>query len=148
MPGRKRGRKALRFFASGLEFFCRMPNTDFDRLAETLGFAKIESADGSVRVRAFARDEFLNGVGIAHGGFLFSLADYAAALAVNTGDVTAVSSNSAINYLRPCPRGAEVWASARVPFRNEKTAVCDVSLHSPDGSDVYAIFQSRFIVKK
>ncbi len=125
-----------------------MPNTDFDKLAQTLKFKKIENSKGYALISAKAELAFLNGVNIAHGGFLFSLADYASAVAVNTDNIVAISSNSVINFINPCPQDAELLATAKVSYQNAKTAMCDVSVSSLDGSVVYATFQSRFIIKK
>lgn len=125
-----------------------MPSTDFDRFARTLGFEVAESGNGFAKVSGRAREEFLNGVGIAHGGFLFSLADYASAIASNTDSVVAVTSNSSINYLSPCPSGEIVVATARISYMNAKTGVCDVQVASQDSSVLYAVYQSRVIVRK
>lgn len=63
-----------------------MANTDNDKFAKKLALETLENSFGSARVRAVARAEFLNGVDIAHGGFLFTVADFASALAVNTDE--------------------------------------------------------------
>ena len=125
-----------------------MPNTDFDKLAQTLKFKKAESSPGKAVVHACAEEAFLNGVGIAHGGFLFALADYASALAVNTDSIVAVRSNSVINFINPCPRETEIVAKACVSYQNAKTAMCNVEISNIDASLTYASFQSRFIIKK
>lgn len=125
-----------------------MPNTDRDRLAKTLKFEALESSFGFSRVRAVAEDAFLNGVDIAHGGWLYSLADFALALAVNTDEKTAVSSEASIRYVNQCPAGTVVIAEARLPFENSKTAICDVTLKSENGETVFALFQARAIFIK
>ncbi len=125
-----------------------MPNTDNDKLAKTLGFQVLESSFGLARVCAIAKDEFLNGVNIAHGGFLFSLADYTAALATNTDERVAISSGASINYLSPCPANESVLATAKISYADAKTALCDVSIASQNTGSVFAIFQARMIFKK
>ncbi len=122
-----------------------MLNTDNDRLAKTLLFEKLESKYGFAQVRAKAKPEFLNGVNIAHGGFIFALADYAAALATNTEERAAISSSASINFLSPTPENAEIIASASIAAEDAKSAVCDVKLSS--GGKTVAVFQSRVIFK-
>ncbi len=125
-----------------------MPNTDNDRLAKTLGFKIVESSFGLAKASAITKDEFLNGVNIAHGGFLFSLADYAAALASNADGRVAISSGASINYLSPCPAEENVLATAKISYSDAKTALCDVTITSENTGTVFAIFQSRMIFKK
>ncbi len=125
-----------------------MANTDRDRMAKTLEFEVVESSFGSARVRAVAKDEFLNGVDIAHGGFLFAAADFASALAANAGGGTAISSAASINYLAPCPKGETILAVASMPYCDGRSALCDVSIASESSGKVFAIFQSRLIFKK
>lgn len=122
-----------------------MLNIDNDRLAKTLLFEKLESKYGYAKVRAAAKPEFLNGVNIAHGGFLFALADYTAALATNTESRAAISSSASINFLSPTPENAEIIATASIAAEDAKSAVCDVRL-STEGKTV-AVFQSRVIFK-
>jgi len=122
-----------------------MLNTDRDRLAKTLGFKKLESRYGFASVSGFVKDEFLNGVDIAHGGFLFSLADYTAALCTNTQTRAAISSSACINYLSSTPVNAEIVATATIAAEDAKTAVCNVNI--TNGDKTVAVFQSRVIFK-
>lgn len=128
--------------------FFIMPNTDNDRLAKTLQFETLESKFGNARVRAIAKDEFLNGVNIAHGGFLFSLADFASALATNTNERVAISSCASMNFLSPCPQNEVVIAEAKITYSDIKTALVDVSVSSENSGAIFAMFQSRVIFKK
>ena len=125
-----------------------MANTDNDRLAKTLCFESLESRFGYARVSAVAKDEFLNGVNIAHGGFLFSLADFASALATNTDERIAVSSSASMNFLSPCPPNENVFAEAKISYEDAKTALVGVSVYSQNSGAIFAIFQSRVIFKK
>ena len=125
-----------------------MINTDNDRLAHTLGFETIEQQFGFARARAVARPEFLNGLGIAHGGFLFTVADFASALAANADGRVAISSGASINYLSPCPANETVVAEASISYSDEKTALCDVVIKSAESGKTFAVFQSRMIFKK
>ena len=125
-----------------------MANTDNDRLAKTLAFETLEARFGYARASAVAKEEFLNGVDIAHGGFLFSLADFASALATNADDRIAVSSSVTINFLAPCPPNEKIVAEAKISYTQAKTALVDVNVASLDSGTVFAVFQSRVIFKK
>ncbi len=125
-----------------------MPSTDNDTFAKTLEFEALESRFGYARARAVARPEYLNGLGIAHGGFLFSLADFALALAANTDERSAVSASSSINYIAPCPAGAAVTAEARAVFADQKTALFDVRIFGDSPESPYAVFQARAVFKR
>ena len=52
-----------------------MPNTDNDRFAKELGFRVVSTSKDTAVVVANVKERFLNGVNIAHGGFIFSLCD-------------------------------------------------------------------------
>ena len=125
-----------------------MINTDNDRLAHTLGFETIEQQFGFARARAVVRPEFLNGLGIAHGGFLYSLADFTLALAANTAEISAVSASATINYISPCPEGATVTAEARAVCLEKKTGLFDVRIYEDSPEHPYAVFQARAIFKQ
>lgn len=125
-----------------------MPNTDNDTFAKTLEFEVVESRFGYARARAIAKPEFLNGLGIAHGGFLFSIADFALALAANTDTQSAVSANASINYISPCPAGAVITAEARVVYANNKTGLFDVRIFEDSPEKPFAVFQARAIFKQ
>ena len=49
-----------------------MPNTDNDRFAKELGFRVVSTSVESASVVANVQERFLNGVDIAHGGFIFT----------------------------------------------------------------------------
>lgn len=125
-----------------------MPNTERDRMAKTLGLETLEYKFGVAKVRGKAEEKFLNGVDIAHGGFLFTVADFASALAANADGRVAISSGASINYLSPCPANETVEAVASISYSDEKTALCDVAIKSAESGKIFAIFQSRMIFKK
>jgi len=52
-----------------------------DRFAKLLGFEIEQMQEGSATVSTTIKQEHLNGADVVHGGFLFSLADFAFAIA-------------------------------------------------------------------
>ncbi len=124
-----------------------MPNTDRDRLAQTLKFRSLEACDGYAKVSAKVEDAFLNGVDIAHGGFLFALADYATALASNSDTRVGITSSANMNFLAPAVVDSEILAESKVVAETEKTGVFLTRITSLDGVRVYAVLDSRIVYK-
>ncbi len=124
-----------------------MPNTDRDRLAQTLKFCKIEARDGYAKVSAKTEDAFMNGVDIAHGGFIFALADYATALASNSDVRAGITSSANMNFLAPVAIDTEIIAETKVVAETDKTGVYVTLIKSVDDAQVYAALDSRIIYK-
>ena len=83
-----------------------------DYFAESLGIKVLESKDGCAKVSMKIEKNHTNGLGFTHGGAIFSLADYAFALACNFGDNVAVAVQVNINFLRPSVEGDVLVAEA------------------------------------
>lgn len=81
-------------------------------LAALLGFEVLPSPEGSARVRATVSEQHLNLHGSAHGGFLYSLADEAFAIASNSRDADAVALSVRIDYFKAVRPGDRLEAVA------------------------------------
>ena len=82
-----------------------------DRFAMEKGI-RIDSVSADTAVCSIELSErHSNALGSAQGGLIFTLADFAFAVAANSGDAAAVTLNSSIDYLRP-PRGKSLIATA------------------------------------
>ncbi len=124
-----------------------MPNTENDRFAKFLCF-KIESTSKDYAVVSVkVQENFLNGVDIAHGGFIFSLCDYASAIASNTDERIAISSNASIDYISPIPINSTIYAYAEALVVTEKSGVYNVIVADKCKTKTYAIFRCRVIFK-
>ncbi|MDX6373929.1 MAG: 3-hydroxyacyl-CoA dehydrogenase, partial [Nocardioidaceae bacterium] len=107
-----------------------------DPAARALGIT-IEAAEpGRVRLRMPVTDAMCNGHGIAHGGYLFTLADTAAAYALCTGGRPGVSTHSDIDFLAPARAGDVLTATAGERHRSEASGIYDVSVESDDGRSI------------
>jgi len=73
-----------------------------DMLAKKLGIEIVEAADGRSHVTMMLDETVANGVGNAHGGTIFSLADLAFATACNSEGILSVSIEANIHYMAPC----------------------------------------------
>ena len=79
-------------------------------------------------MEAIISDSSKNPYGIAHGGFIFGLADTAAGIAAMTDERTAVTVNSNIDYLKP-GKGDKLIAKASVVKPGKSIAVVDVLIY-------------------
>lgn len=78
----------------------------------------------------------LNPFGIAHGGYIFGLADTAAGVAAMTDERTAVTINSNIEYLK-AGKGKRLIAKAKALKTGKSISVIEVSIYD-DKDDMIA----------
>ncbi|MBP8042627.1 MAG: PaaI family thioesterase, partial [Bacteroidales bacterium] len=71
-----------------------------DRFARLLGIELLEVSEGKAISKMEIRDEHLNGVDIAQGGAIFTLADFTLAAAANSHGTVAVVINANINFIK------------------------------------------------
>ena len=55
-----------------------------DQFAKHVGIELVEAAKGKAKVRLKIKEHHLNGINLVHGGAIFSLADFAFAVASNS----------------------------------------------------------------
>ena len=85
----------------------------------------------------------VNGHGIAHGGFLFSLADTAFACACNSRGVATVAASAAITFVAPARHGDELVAEATERTLFGRNGVYDVTVYRDDGGERTVIAEFR-----
>jgi acyl-CoA thioesterase len=117
-----------------------------DRFAKLTGIELLEVAEGRAKARLNISEHHLNGVGIAHGGAIFTLADFVFAAASNSHQTVAVAINVSISYLKAVLIGTLV-AEAREVAINPKLASYTVQVRDESG-DLVAIFQGMAYRKK
>jgi acyl-CoA thioesterase len=106
----------------------------------TLGL-ELEAVDvGFARVSMTVTPGMLNGVGTAHGGVLFTLADTAFAYACNSRNHASVAQHAAISFLAPAHLGDVVTAEAREVALEGRSGVYSVRIARADGGTV-AMFE-------
>ena len=128
---------------SGLEFFKKMTAGELPPppLVVLLGLKLVEAEPGRVTFTGVAREEFYNGMGVAHGGFAATLLDSALGCAINTmmpaGRVF-TTIDLQIHYTRPLRREAgELRCSATVVHVGSRTATSEGRIVDAAGK-VYA----------
>jgi acyl-CoA thioesterase len=112
-----------------------------DTASAGLGMRLVDVGDGTARVEMPVRDDMVNGHGIAHGGFVFCLADSAFAFACNSRNQVTVAQACDIVFVAPAKRGDVLVAEAteRTPFG--RNAIYDVTVTR--GDEVIAEFRGR-----
>ncbi|TAM91735.1 MAG: hydroxyphenylacetyl-CoA thioesterase PaaI [Jatrophihabitans sp.] len=125
--------------AGGLEAVRQMMADD--EASRALGIELAELAEGRAVARMTVRADMVNGHDIAHGGFLFSLADTAFACACNSYGPATVASGAEITFLRPAARGDELSAEAVMRASYGRSGICDVTVRR--GDTVVAEFRGR-----
>lgn len=99
-----------------------------DHASRSLGMEILEAGPGFSTVAMDVTMEMTNGVGTAHGGFIFALADSAFAVACNTYNERTVAAHCAITYLRPGQPGKRLLAHAREVSRAGRSGLYDVEI--------------------
>jgi acyl-CoA thioesterase len=104
-----------------------------DQAAKALGISIDEVAPGRATVRMRVTGDMINGHRIAHGGYIFLLADTAFAYACNSYGPVTVAQACQIAFLRPAREGDELIATAAERVRMDRSGIYDISVRRADG---------------
>lgn len=116
-----------------------------DAFAELCGIEIVEVGPGTAKVRLDVRKEHLNGLGMVHGGVLFTLADMALAAAAHSRGTSAVAVNTAISFMN-AGRADVVYAEAREVARNRRLATYSVQVTDSSGTAL-CLFQGTAYIR-
>ncbi len=111
-----------------------------DRSSRHLGIEIGEIAAGRAQARMTVRDTMVNGHGIAHGGYVFLLADTAFAFACNTYEIATVAAAAEVVFVAPARIGDVLVADAAERIRFGRSGIYDVTVRR-DGGDTVAEFR-------
>ncbi len=112
-----------------------------DQATRSLGVVIENVAPGEARARMRVSPDMVNGHAIAHGGYIFMLADTAFAFACNTHGAT-VARAAEIVFVRPASEGEELVAEARERVSFGSNGVYDVTVRGA-GGEVVAEFRGH-----
>jgi acyl-CoA thioesterase len=115
-----------------------------DRTCQSLGIALVDVEPGRAVLRMKVTGTMVNGHGIAHGGFLFLLADAAFAYACNSYGPVTVAQSAEVTFLQPAEVDDELVAEAVERARFGRNGIYDVSVKRPSGS-VIAEFRGHSV---
>lgn len=106
-----------------------------DAASRALGITVDGVAPGRAAARMTVTGAMVNGHGIAHGGYVFLLADTAFAFACNTYDQRTVAAGGDIVFVAPAAAGDRLVATAEERVRAGRSGVYDVTVRrEPDGA--------------
>jgi acyl-CoA thioesterase len=111
--------------------------------SRALGIELLSAAGGTATARMRITDEMLNGHGIAHGGYLFTLADTAFACACNSRGPTTVAASASITFVASAGRGDELVAEAIERTRFGRNGLYDVTVYRVAGGEREVIAEFR-----
>ncbi len=103
-----------------------------DDASKGLGMEIVEIKPGQATLTMTVGPEMVNGQRIAHGGFIFTLADSAFAFACNTHNERTVAAQGNITFIRPGKLGDRLVAAAREISRSGRTGIYDVRVTAGD----------------
>lgn len=99
-----------------------------DTASRGLGMEIVEVAPGRATLTMTLGEAMLNGHDIAHGGFIFTLADSAFAFACNSYGERTVAVHCSISFIKPAAKGDRLVATAREVSRAGRSGIYDVSV--------------------
>ncbi len=111
-----------------------------DQASAGLGMTIAAVGPGRATLTMKVRPEMLNGHGICHGGFIFTLADSAFAFACNSYNQLVVAQQNQITYLSPGREDELLTATATETSKTGRSGIYDVTVTGQDGRSV-ALFR-------
>jgi acyl-CoA thioesterase len=113
-----------------------------DKASRALGMTIESVGPGHAVLSMTVGDTMVNGHGLCHGGFIFTLADSAFAFACNSHNQRTVAQHCQITYVAPGRHGMKLIAEARERHRSDRSGIYDVTVRSEAG-DVIAEFRGH-----
>ncbi len=105
-----------------------------DSASKGLGMQLISVEPGCSVLAMTITDKMVNGHNIAHGGFIFTLADSAFAFACNTYNQRAVAQHCAVTFIAPGKLGDRLTARAIEQQRFGRSGIYDITVTREDGT--------------
>ena len=117
-----------------------------DLFAGHAGIELVEVEPGRAKARMKIQPFHFNGARTVHGGAIFTLADFAFAVASNSHGTLAMGINTSVNFVKAALKGT-LYAEATEQSKGPKLASYSVMV-TDDCGDVVAIFQGMVYRKK
>ena len=109
---------------------------------DTMGMELLLCAPGHARMRMQVRELHLNGHGICHGGFIFTLADSTFAFACNSHNKNAVAASASIEFLKPAHAGDVLTCTGVEQVLSGRHGVYDMTVRNQN-DEVVALFRGK-----
>ncbi len=117
-----------------------------DQFAKHTGLELLEADKGYAKVKMSIQPYHLNGVKTVHGGAIFTLADFAFAVASNSHGRVAMGVNGTISYMKAATAGT-LFAEAHETSRNHKLGHYTVNIFD-EQQELIAIVQGMVYRKE
>jgi acyl-CoA thioesterase len=105
-----------------------------DKASQGLGMRIEKVGPGHAVLSMTVADNMVNGHGLCHGGYIFTLADSALAFSSSSHNRRTVAQHCQISYLTPGRLGMRLTAEARERHKGERSGIYDVTVRSEDGT--------------
>jgi acyl-CoA thioesterase len=112
-----------------------------DLASRTLGMELVDAGPGHATVRMTIKDTMVNGHALAHGGYVFLLADTAFACACNSHGPVTVAAGADITFVTSAKLGDELTAVAQERVTYGRSGIYDVTVTR--GDETIAEFRGR-----
>lgn len=112
----------------------------YDQYAQSSDIELCQVSEGAATAVMTVQSKHLNGLKMAHGGAIFTLADLAFAAAANSRGIPAVGINASITYISSASHGDKLTATATEIFSRRTLCGYQVEVHREDG-ELVAVFQ-------
>ena len=109
---------------------------------QTMGMELIACEPGRAVMRMATKPLHLNGHGICHGGFIFTLADSTFAFACNSRNAATVAASAAIDFLRPVQVGDVLTCVGEERHQAGRHGIYDMRVTNQAG-EVVAEFRGK-----
>jgi acyl-CoA thioesterase len=114
-----------------------------DDASQRLGIAITDVAPGRATARMRITADMVNGHGIAHGGYVFLLADTAFAFACNTYGGRVVARGASIVFVAAAREGDELVATGVERLRYGRNGIYDITVRRTGWDEVVAEFRGE-----
>jgi acyl-CoA thioesterase len=114
-----------------------------DRASRDLGMEAVTIEVDHAVVRMAVTDAMVNGHAIAHGGFIFTLADSAFAIACNSRGALTVAAGADVTFVTSARLGDVLVADARQRTTYGRSGLTDVTVTRESDGAVVAEFRGR-----
>jgi len=109
-----------------------------DMTAQRLGMTLEVVTMGATTLSMTVTEDMLNGHGVAHGGYIFTLADTAFAYACNGENVATLAQHCQITFIAPGKQDERLTATATELSKTGRSGLYDVEVRGGDGRLVAA----------
>jgi len=113
-----------------------------DKASPDLGMSLDRVSPGGAQASLLVEQRHLNGHGICHGGYIFTLADSAFAFACNSYNQNAVAQHNSITYIQSGALGSKLTATATEVSKSGRSGIYDVIVTDDSGNTI-AIFRGH-----